>query len=205
MKENRFGWRHSLANVNRLLGCFCLCFWAVSAIVRSALCEKGCISIIVLTEKSELSLGASSSWLWCMSLSSAWLCWCMSMRKRFLSIPKQPCPLPKKLGLSTRGNIKGRFAATLAWKLWHYTMFSGNGHRKALNFGKGEIDTSHQDVCRNINFRWMYLATLENLKLLVFTKCKRMMGLQDVFLWTTMNKRETQWREILRELLHSPK
>lgn len=96
MKENRFGWRHSLANVNRLLSCFCLCFWVVSAIVRSALCEKGCISIIMMTEKSQLSLGASSSWLWCMSLSPARLCWCMSMRKRFPSMPKQPCP-PQKV------------------------------------------------------------------------------------------------------------
>lgn len=153
MKENRFGWRHSLANVNRLLGCFCLCFWVVSAIVRSALCEKGCISIIMTTAKSELSLGASSSWLWCMSLSPAWLCWCMSMRKRFPSMPKQPCPPQKSLGLSTRGNIKGRFAATLWWKLWHYTMFSGNGHeKKHWILGRG-IDTSHQNVSRNINFR----------------------------------------------------
>lgn len=33
----------------------------------------------------------------------------------------------------------------------------------------------------------------------MFTKCKLATGTQDVFLWTTMNKEETQWREKLSE------
>lgn len=69
-----FRWWHSLDNVNRLL-CFYfpsgLCFCLKRAPLWSACCqEKGCISIIIATEKSELSQGASSSG--CDACPSVW-------------------------------------------------------------------------------------------------------------------------------------
>ena len=144
-------------------------------------------------------------------LSPASLCWRMSKRER-----SPPCqnkasdsgitavtenvtvPSPN---MSTRVNIKATLAALSLLFETIALHWRDNGHGMYWLCGDGE--TSQTKLYANLWLDPRLVYRLRRRKL-GFTNC-RLTTDQNVFLWTTMKRGETQQRKRLRELLCSPK